>query len=66
MKELDLLKEFFAARIETLKMSITDLLNEKEDFAAVHESDRTIKEHLIERVNQLDKLYLEKSTEMNK
>lgn len=51
VKELDLLKEFFAARIETLKMSITDLLNEKEDFSAVFESDKAIKEHLLERVN---------------
>ena len=51
VKELDLLKEFFAARIETLKMSVTDLLNEKEDYSVVFESDKAIKEHLLERVN---------------
>jgi hypothetical protein len=32
-------------------MNITKLLNEKEDLTAVHDSDKSIKEHLIERVN---------------
>ena len=36
LKELELLKEFFASRIETLKLRIEELLNEKEDMMAVH------------------------------
>lgn len=35
-KELELLKEFFASRIETLKLRIEELLNEKEDYSAMH------------------------------
>lgn len=63
-KELELLKEFFAARIETLKLRIEELLNEHEDYTAMHESDASIKEHLISRMNELDKQVMEKSTEL--
>ena len=63
-KELELLKEFFASRIETLKLRIEELLNEKEDFAAMHESDLGVKEHLISRMNELDKQVMEKTTEL--
>lgn len=63
-KELELLKEFFASRIETLKLRIEELLNEKEDFAAMHDSDLSVKEHLIARMNELDKQVMEKTTEL--
>ena len=63
-KELELLKEFFASRIETLQLRIKELLNEKEDYAAMHESDSSIKEHLITRMNELDKQVMEKTTEL--
>ena len=63
-KELELLKEFFASRIETLKLRLQELLNEKEDFAAMHESDLHLKEHLISRMNELDKSVMEKTTEL--
>ena len=62
-KELELLKEFFASRIETLKLRIEELLNEREDYTAMHESDSSIKEHLISRMNELDKQIMEKTTE---
>ena len=54
-KELELLKEFFASRIETLKLRIEELLNEREDYSEMHQSDHTIKEHLISKMNDLDK-----------
>ena len=63
-KELELLKEFFASRIETLKLRIEELLNEREDYTAMHESDLSIKEHLITRMNELDKNVMEKTTEL--
>ena len=63
-KELELLKEFFASRIETLQLRIKELLNEKEDYSAMHESDSSIKEHLISRMNELDKQVMEKTTEL--
>ena len=59
-----MLKEFFASRIETLKLRIEELLNEREDYAAMHESDSSIKEHLISRMNELDKQVMEKTTEL--
>ena len=63
-KELELLKEFFAARIETLKLRIEELLNEKEDYSEMHQSDSNIKEHLITKMNELDKQVMEKTTEL--
>ena len=63
-KELELLKEFFAARIETLKLRIEELLNEREDYTEMHQSDSSIKEHLISRMNELDKHVMEKTTEL--
>jgi hypothetical protein len=63
-KELELLKEFFAARIETLKLRIEELLNEREDYTAMHESDLIMKEHLVSRMNELDKQGVEKTTEI--
>ena len=45
--ELEQLKECFAGRIESLKLRIHELLNEKEDMAVVQISDRNIKEHLL-------------------
>ena len=51
-KELELLKEFFASRIETLKLRIEELLNEKEDYSAMHQSDSTIKEYLTKRLSE--------------
>ena len=51
-KELELLKEFFASRIETLKLRIEELLNEKEDYSAMHQSDSTINEYLTKRLSE--------------
>jgi hypothetical protein len=48
LKELELLKEFFASRIETLKLRINELLNEQEDLKCVHDSDIGIREHLLQ------------------
>ena len=59
-----MLKEFFAARIETLKLKIEELLNEREDYTVMHESDLSVKEHLISRMNELDKQVMEKTTEL--
>ena len=61
---MELLKEFFAARIETLKLRIEELLNEKEDYSEMHQSDSNIKEHLITKMNELDKQVMEKTTEL--
>ena len=41
-----------------------ELLNEREDYTAMHESDLSIKEHLITRMNELDKNVMEKTTEL--
>ena len=54
LKELELLKEFFSSRIETLKLRISELLNEQEDLKCMQESDLGIKEHLLARNRQLD------------
>ena len=40
------------------------MINEKEDMNALHQSDANVKEHLIERVNDLEKINLERSTEL--
>lgn len=45
-------------------MRVHDLMNEKEDMIAIHQSDSSIKEHLIARVNELDKITMERSTEL--
>lgn len=63
-KELELLKEFFASRIETLKLRIEELLNEKEDYSAMHQSDSTIKEYLQKRLSESEQLIVEKTTEL--
>ena len=63
-KELELLKEFFAARIETLKLRIEELLNEREDYSEMHQSDLTMKEFLIKKTNELEKEVMEKTTEL--
>jgi len=47
-----------------MKLRIEDLLNEKEDMAAIHSSDSTVKEHLIQKMNELDKINMERSTEL--
>ena len=54
-KELEILKEFLVVRLENLKIRVHELLNEKEDMAAMHASDRNIKEHLIVKMNDLEK-----------
>jgi hypothetical protein len=59
-----LLKEFFASRIETLKLRIEELLNEKEDYAAMHQSDSAIKEYLTKRLSESEQLTVEKTTEL--
>lgn len=33
-------------------------------MAAIHSSDSAVKEHLIQKINELDKLYMERSTEL--
>jgi len=63
-KELELLKEFFASRIETLKLRIEELLNEKEDYSAMHQSDSAIKELLAKRLSEQDQIIIEKTTEL--
>jgi len=52
------LKEFFASRIETLKLKLEELLNEKEDMVAVQQSDLSIKEHLMKRFHDLESNYV--------
>jgi hypothetical protein len=63
-RELEVLRDFLVLRVETLKLRVHELLNEKEDMAAIHASDSTIKEHLILKMNELDKLNMERSTEL--
>ena len=50
--------------VENLKLKLKDLINVKEDMSAMRESDSSIKEHLIERVNDLEKVNMERSTEL--
>jgi hypothetical protein len=45
--ELHLLKSFLVVMIENLKTRVNDLLNDKEDMLAMHQSDSSVKEHLI-------------------
>ena len=50
--------------VENLKQKLNDLTNEKEDMTAIHQSESSVKEHLISRVNELEKLNMERSTEL--
>jgi len=57
-KELELLKEFFASRIETLKLRVEELIGEREDLAAVQQSETSIKEQLVKKLAELESNYL--------
>ncbi len=50
--------------VENLKTKVNDLLNDKEDMLAMHQSDSSVKEHLISRVNEQDKIIMERATEI--
>ena len=63
-RELEILRDFLVLRVENLKLRVHELLNEKEDMAAIHQSDHNVKEHLIQKMNELEKLYMERSTEL--
>jgi len=63
-RELESLKDFLVNTIDNLKQKLSDLANEKEDMTAIHQSDSSVKEHLIARVNDLEKLSMERSTEL--
>eukprot|EP00347_Sterkiella_histriomuscorum_P018982 403343421 len=63
-RELEILRDFLVLRVENMKLRIEDLLNQKEDMAAIHSSDSAVKEHLIQKINELDKLFMERSTEL--
>ncbi|CDW79000.1 UNKNOWN [Stylonychia lemnae] len=63
-RELEILRDFLVLRVENMKLRIEDLLNQKEDMAAIHSSDSTVKEHLIQKMNELDKLNMERTTEL--
>ena len=62
--ELHLLKSFLVLSVENMKLKVNELLNEKEDMTAIHQSDSEVKEHLIERINEQEKSNMEKSTEL--
>ena len=63
-RELEALKDFLVMTVENLKQKLNDLTNEKEDMTAIHQSDSSVKEHLISRVNELEKLNMERKTEL--
>jgi hypothetical protein len=50
--------------VENLKVSVNEHLNDKEDMIAMHQSDATVKEHLIQSVNEHEKINMEKTTEI--
>lgn len=50
--------------VENLKTRLADMINEREDLSAMHNSDANVKEHLIERVHELEKVNMEKGTEL--
>lgn len=50
--ELTLLKSFLVISVENLKVNVSELMNCKEDMLAMHQSDMSVKEHLIERINE--------------
>ena len=52
------MKEFFASRIETLKLRVDELIGEKEDLVAMQLSDTSIKEHLMKKFKDLEHNYL--------
>ncbi len=63
-RELETLKDFLVITVDNLKQRLHELINEKEDMSAMHQSDANVKEHLIERVNDLEKVNMERSTEL--
>jgi len=63
-RELEILRDFLVMRVENLKLRVHELLNEKEDMMAMHASDSNVKEHLIQKMNDLEKLFMERSTEL--
>ena len=63
-RELEWLKDFLVLRVETLKLRMHELLNEKEDLSAIHQSDCSVKEHLIQRLTDLEHQDLARSTEL--
>lgn len=54
LKELDLLKEFFSSRVESLKLRLHDVLSTQEDLQAKQQSSESVKEHLLQRNRTLD------------
>ena len=50
--------------VENLKTRVNDLMNDKEDMVAMHQSDSSVKEHLIQRVNEQEKINMERATEV--
>lgn len=54
-----MLKAFLVITVENLKVRVHELLNEKEDMVAMHQSDSSVKEHLIGRINTQEKTILE-------
>ena len=50
--------------IENLKVKVNELLNEKEDMIAIHQSDSSVKEHLNRQINEHEMLNMEKTTEL--
>lgn len=63
-RELEILRDFLVLRVENLKLRVHELLNEKEDMVAMHGSDSKVKEHLIQKMNELEKQFMERSTEL--
>lgn len=61
--ELHLLKSFLVVMVENIKTRVNDLMNDKEDMVAMHQSDSSVKEHLIQRVNEQEKINMERATE---
>ena len=51
-------------RVESLKGRVQELMNEKEDLVLMHQSDICIKEHLQNKMNDVDKVNMERSTEL--
>ncbi len=64
LTELHLLKSFLLLTVENLKLRVNSLANEKEDMIAMHESDSGVKEHLIQRVNEQEKINMESAMEI--
>ncbi|TNV82544.1 hypothetical protein FGO68_gene9665 [Halteria grandinella] len=62
--ELTLLTSFLVISVENLKVSVAELMNAKEDMQAMHQSDMSVKEHLIERINEQERLNMERATEI--